>query len=119
MKLVNRTQNSELAGDLEIAETFMSRSIGLLGRANLPTGHALWIQGSRLVSCNSIHTMFMRFAIDAVFVDQKLIVRKVCHNLGPWRMTWPVVGANSVFELPAGTLNRGKTQIGDQLHVGD
>jgi uncharacterized membrane protein (UPF0127 family) len=120
MKLLNQTQNNaELARDLRVARTFWERSKGLLGRASLPQGEALWIQGTEFVGCNSIHTMFMRFAIDAVFVDRDLKVKKVYRELGPWKMTWPASGAHSVFEFPAGALKEAPVAVGDQLHVGD
>jgi uncharacterized membrane protein (UPF0127 family) len=120
MKLRNKTQNdSEIACDLRVARTFLERSTGLLGRAHLPVGEALWIQGTKYLGCNSIHTLFMRFAIDAVFVDRDLKVKKVYRGLGPWKLTWPVSGAHSVFELPAGTLKQAPVAVGDQLHVGD
>jgi uncharacterized membrane protein (UPF0127 family) len=118
-RLYNQTAKSELASRVELAVTFFERTRGLLGRSQLPDGQALWIQGTPLVSCNSIHTLFMRFAIDAVFVDRNLIVKKVYRDLAPWRMTWPAAGAYSVFELPAGTLQRAPVNTGDQMHVGD
>lgn len=118
-RLLNQTRDTEVAGHVEIADSFWSRSRGLLGRDSLAEGHALWIQGTRLVACNSIHTWFMRFAIDAVFVDRDLRVRKIYRDLGPWRVTIPASGAFSVFELPAGALAGQTIEVGDQLHVGD
>lgn len=118
-RLFNQTRKTEVASHVEVAESFWSRTKGLLGRDSLPEGRALWILGSRFVACNSIHTWFMRFAIDAVFVDRDLRVRKIYRGLGPWRMTLPAAGAVSVFELPGGTLDRQTVEIGDQLHVGD
>jgi uncharacterized protein len=119
LKLVNKSRNVELARQVSVARTFWSRTKGLLGRPGLPRGSALWIQGSRLVACNSIHTLFMRFRIDAVFVDRDLRVKAVYRDLGPWRMTWPASGAHSVFEFAAGTLDEAPVEIGDQLHVGN
>lgn len=114
MKLLNVSRNKEIAHSVRVANTFYSRAKGLLGERGLAEGSTLWIQ-----SGNSIHTWFMRFAIDAIFVDRKLIVRGVYRNLGPWRITWPVWKASSVFELPAGTLDKTHVEIGDQLYVGD
>lgn len=118
-KLFNKSKNTEIAQSVRVADSFFSRAKGLLGERELPSGRALWIKGSRLVDCNSIHTWFMRFAIDAVFVDKGLVVRAVYQDLRPWRMTWPVMGAQSVFELPAGTLRKAPVEIGDQLYVGN
>jgi len=120
LQLLNRTKNSiQVASEVELATSFVCRSVGLLGRAKLPQGNALWIQGTKFIACNSIHTFFMRFAIDVLFVDRELKVKKVYRNLVPWRMTWPVNSAFSVFELPAGTLQSISVEVGDQLHVGD
>lgn len=119
MRLENKTRAIEVASDVRVAKSFWQRAKGLLGEKSMPEGSALWIQGSDLVGCNSIHTFFMRFAIDVIFVDRDLKVTKVYRNLGPWRMTWPALGAHSVFELPAGSLSRHQVEVGDQLYVGD
>lgn len=118
LKLTNRTRQADIAQDVRLARSFWQRTKGLLGRASLPPGEALWIQGTELIGCNSIHTLFMRFAIDAIFVDRDLVVKKIYRDLGPWRMTMPAAGAHSVFELPAGTLQASTVDIGDKLHVG-
>jgi uncharacterized membrane protein (UPF0127 family) len=118
-RLINKTRGVEIAHTIHTAASFAERAKGLLGENHLPQGTGLWIKGTRLVACNSIHTFFMRFAIDAVFVDDNLIVRSRYFNLGPWRITWPTANATSVFELPAGTLKEKPTEIGDQLYVGD
>jgi uncharacterized membrane protein (UPF0127 family) len=116
--LHNRTSSQVIAENLRIADSMLARAKGLLGEKSLPEGHTLWIKAG-FAPCNSIHTWFMRFAIDAIFVDRKLVVKAVYQNLRPWRMTMPALGADSVFELPAGTLARHPVAIGDQLHVGD
>lgn len=90
-----------------------SRMKGLLGRTHLAKEHALW-----LAPGNSIHTFFMKFPIDVVFVDRHLRVKKVYQQVQPGRLIWPVLGASSVFELAAGVANPDKISVGDQLHVG-
>ena len=117
LKLVNSSKNLEIAASVRVAAGFFERAKGLLGKSGLERGTALWIQGSRLVGCNSVHTWFMRFAIDVVFVDKRMVVKRVYRDLGPWRMTLPAYGAVSVFELPAGTLKEKPVDIGDQLNV--
>lgn len=105
----------DFANDLKIADSLLTRTKGLLGRSNLPEGEGLWIK-----RCNSIHTVFMKFPIDAVFVDDDLKVVSVYHALKPWRITRLHLRASSVFELPAGTLEKfGGVNIGDQLLVRD
>ncbi len=113
-RLFNGTRNSEIAARVRVASSFFDRLKGLLGEDRLPDGETLWIE-----RCKSIHTCFMRFPIDVVFVDDRLVVRKVCENVDPWRMTLPALRASSVFEMAAGTLRRKPVEIGDRLHVGD
>ncbi len=105
----------DLASDLRIADTLLTRTKGLLGRTSLPEGEGLWIK-----RCNSIHTVFMKFPIDAVFVDDDLKVISIYHTLKPWRITRLHLKASSVFELPAGTLEKlGGVRVGEQLLVRD
>lgn len=79
------------------ADTPWARMKGLLGRKTLSPEEGLWI-----VPANSVHTCFMRFPIDVVFLDAKGVILKVISPMPPWRMTLPVLGAKSVLELPAG-----------------
>jgi uncharacterized membrane protein (UPF0127 family) len=110
--LTSKTRNLKLFGDLEIATRFFARGKGLLGRSHLGEDQALWIH-----RCNSIHTMFMAFAIDCVFVDRQLRVKSIRENVVPWRLIPPVWGASSVFEMPAGAVKRLGLQVGEELHV--
>lgn len=100
-----------LIKEVEVANSFAERSRGLLGRASLPENQGLWIK-----RCNSIHTWFMRFAIDAVFVDSSLRVVHIYRNLPPWRVTLPRLKATSVIEVAAGTVPP-DLNPGDQLYV--
>jgi uncharacterized protein len=109
---VNVTRGTVLAADLELAGTGESRRKGLLGRASLPTGGGLWI-----TPCESVHTFFMRFAIDLVYLDRKLTVRKVRSSVGPWRLS-ACFRAHSVLELPAGTVEATRTACGDAVEIG-
>ena len=101
-----------LASHVLVANTSWSRVKGLLGRSSLSPSEVLWIK-----PCNSIHTFFMKFSIDVIFVDRKLRVKKVIRNLAPGRMPWPVWSAHTVFEFAAGALGNCKIEEGDQLHV--
>lgn len=111
MQLRNAASQT-LIPHLEVADTLWSRTKGLLGRASLPETHALWIKRT-----NSIHTFFMKFAIDLVFVDSKMIVRKTYRQVAPGRMIFPVWRATSVIELAGGYLDKHPITIGEQLHV--
>lgn len=114
MRLMNVTRNIALSEHVEIADSLQSRIVGLLGREELAHGHTLWIH-----RCWSIHTWFMQFPIDAVFVDKNLKV-VVCHShIAPFsfRSSWPWL-ADSVFEFAAGSVVCPiQVQKGDQLHV--
>lgn len=84
-----------------------------MGRSHLPPDGGLLIH-----DCNGIHMMFMRFPIDAVFVDKKGIVVKTCKRLRPWVGLVPFVWrADKVAELPAGAVDRYGLEVGDQLLV--
>ena len=83
-----------------LAETAFARLRGLLGRSGLSSG-----EGMLLRPASSIHTAFMRFAIDAVFLDRGDRVLKVAAELAPWRMA-ACKGARAVLELPAGEAQR-------------
>ncbi|MGB2875326.1 MAG: DUF192 domain-containing protein [Gaiellaceae bacterium] len=83
-----------------LAETPLARLRGLLGRTGLPSGEGLLLRPAA-----SIHTAFMRFAIDAVFLDRANTVVKVASALRPWR-TSACRGARAVLELPAGEAER-------------
>ncbi len=98
-----------LATHVEIACDSRSRRRGLLGRDRLETGHALVI-----APCGAIHTWFMRFAIDVLFVAKDGRVVKCAHDVKPWRMAVALT-AHAAIETPAGTLRRCGAQPGDRL----
>lgn len=108
----NESRNQMLAERVDVAVRFFERLRGLLGRANLPSGEGLWIE-----NCNSIHTFFMRFPIDAVFLSKDHTVVKTYRRLKPFRLTSVVLGARSVLELPAGTLDHRRVETGDQIRL--
>ncbi len=110
-RLTNATRGNTLATQLEVARTSAERTKGLLGRDSLPPGGGLWI-----VPCESVHTFWMRFPIDLVYVDRAMRVRKVRSSVGPWRVS-ACLRAHSVIELPAGIVHQTGTQPGDQLEI--
>lgn len=109
--VLNATRGTFLATQLEIAHTGAARQKGLLGRQRLLPGEGLWI-----VPCESVHTFFMRFPIDLVYLDRKLQVKKVRHRVRAWRMS-ACLSAHSVLELPAGTALETRTQRGDKIEI--
>src|SRR5438876_966251 len=76
---LTKRDGTVVAQPLEVASNFLARGVGLMGRQRLPENGGLLIHG-----CNGIHMMFMRFPIDAVFVDKKGVVVKTYERLLPW-----------------------------------
>src|SRR3989338_7877456 len=91
----------------QIARSLRERLVGLLGRSVLPEG-----EGLVLLACHSIHTVCMRFAIDAVFVDGRWKVLRICKALPPGRMSPIVWRAKAVVELPANAAQRAPLEAG-------
>lgn len=91
----------------------LARMKGLLFTDRLPEGEGLLIQ-----PCNSIHMIGMRYAIDAVFMDKKGVVVGVLENFAPGRVSSIFFGALSCLELPAGTVEKTGTTIGDWIVSG-
>jgi uncharacterized membrane protein (UPF0127 family) len=114
----NITRTTELAERLEIADRMWDRFMGLMGRPGLESGTGLWLTGT-----NGIHMMFMRFAIDAVFLgrpdetaDGARPVLSLHRGLRTWIGLVPLVrGAAGVLELPIGTIERSRTAVGDRI----
>ena len=96
---------------MDLADTSSKRRVGLLRHERLESGTGLWI-----VPCESVHTFFMKFPIDLVYVDKKRKVRKVRHAVPPWRLS-ACLSAHSILELPAGTAKSTGTQPGDELLI--
>lgn len=111
LRIANLTRQTELASCAELADHGAARNKGLLGRTSLPPGSALWI-----VPCESVHTFFMKFPIDLVYIDRSKRVKKVRGNVGPWRLS-ACLTAHSIIELPAGVIESTKTIAGDQLQI--
>ena len=88
-----------VATNVKLAANPYTRVMGLMFKANMNGMGGLIID-----PCNSIHTMFMRFPIDVLFVSHDNKVIKVKRSLAPWRMTWLYFKARKTIELPSGTL---------------
>ena len=111
-RLYHATSGACLAERLEIANTAWTRLCGLMFRRTLAQGHALWIR-----PCNGVHTFWMRFAIDVIYLDRELRVVRLIENLRPFRLTMPQRTARSVIELPAHTIAQAGIRLGDQLRA--
>ncbi|MGA3333679.1 MAG: DUF192 domain-containing protein [Terracidiphilus sp.] len=111
LRVLNVTRGTVLATRLEAARTGPARRKGLLGREGLLPGEGLWI-----VPCESVHTFFMRFPIDLVYLDRKNCIRKVRSAVGPWRAS-ACLAAHSILELPAGTVRETRTERWDTVEI--
>jgi uncharacterized membrane protein (UPF0127 family) len=96
-----------LADRVALAITRAQRRKGLLGKNGLERGEALWI-----APCRGVHTMWMRFAIDVVALDDEGRVIDCVEDMAPWRLRLPRWGTAGVLELAAGTLSAAGTRIG-------
>jgi uncharacterized membrane protein (UPF0127 family) len=108
--IVNRTRGDALCVG-ELADRPLLRMRGLLGRSGLPAG-----EGMLLTPAPSIHTAFMRFSIDALFLDRELRVIKIVEKLAPWRVA-SKARAHAVLELAAGESARRGVRVGDLLEL--
>jgi len=108
--VVDETTRTVVAERMQRADTFMKRLVGLLGRDGMEEDEALWIS-----PCKGIHTMGMRFPIDAIFLDNGLRVVGLREHVAPWKSTGFIKGAASVLELPAGSIRKTTVSVGHQL----
>lgn len=101
----------EICKQAKVANTFMSRLIGLMFKENMSNFDGLLIS-----QCNSIHTFFMKYSLDLIFLDKDLKVVKVLEDKSPWRMSLMYFSATQVLEVVAGTLD-GRISKGDRLEM--
>lgn len=94
------------------ADTHWSRLRGLLGTpaSEFAQGKGLW-----LVPCRGIHTLAMRYPIDAVYLDHRCVVVHLEQSLAPWRFAPVKLSAATVLEVPANTVAETRTEIGDEI----
>ena len=111
IRVLNVTRNTQLAQNAQLAGDGRHRRKGLLGRECLPDGEGLWI-----VPCEAVHTFWMRFPIDLVYLNRRHQVVKIRTDVRPWRLSGSL-RAHSVLELPAGTIRKSQTMPGDLLSL--
>src|SRR5215468_2261913 len=108
----NKTKETFLSFRVEVKDSVWGRLTGLLGKRSLPPDGGCWI-----VPANAIHTIGMLFSFDLVLMDKNFKVVGLRELVRPFRVTMPNPKAESVLELPAHTIFRSRTQIGDQLVI--
>lgn len=109
MTQIVRLKDEIILKKMQIANTFVSRVIGLMFKKEHPNFDGLLIE-----PCNSIHTCFMRYSIDVVFLNDKNLVIKIIRDIKPWRMTWFYYKATKVLEFPSGMVTL-DIKLGDEL----
>jgi uncharacterized protein len=115
MAKLYKTSNSGaelLLENLETAETFWARGKGLLGRSKMEESQALWIK-----PCNNIHTCFMNFKIDCIFLDSNMEIKEIIKDVVPFRFVGPFWKSTSVIEVQSGFAEIKNLKPGDQLYV--
>lgn len=114
VSLRNRTRDCLLATEVRVANTYLSRLVGLLGKG---PNWAVADRGLWIIPSHGIHTLGMRFAIDVIFLNRNRSVVHTHQNLRPWRVSRVITKARSVLELPPGTIARTQTEVGDQIEI--
>ena len=110
MNVSNPSRSTTLASDCRVATGFWPRARGLLFSGPLVEG-----QGLLLDPCQSVHTVLMGYPIDVLFLDKENRVAHLIHAMPPYRASRFVWRARSVLELPAGTVAKTGTAVGDTL----
>ena len=108
----NQTKETFLARRVMVADSVLSRLIGLLGRRSLQPDSGMWI-----VPANAIHTIGMMFIFDVVLIDKDFKVVGLRERIRPFSVMWPNFRAESVIEVPAHSILESRTEVGDQLLI--
>ena len=96
--------------EIELADNFLKRLRGLMFRRRLEEG-----RGLLLAPCNSVHMLFMRFAIDVIYLDENFCIKKIVRNLTPWLGMSFCFGAWGALELPSGEAQRLNLVVGQEF----
>lgn len=110
MRLLIEENGQVIADNVRTAGSFMARLKGLLGEADFPSG-----SGLHIIPCRSVHTFFMRFSIDVIYLDERNRIVGMEADMKPGRIGNVYKRALSVVELPNGTLYRSKPQLGQTV----
>lgn len=115
MKLLHVSSGEFLATEVEVADSWLSRLLGLMGRESMGEGHALLLR-----RCSSVHTFFMRFPIDVVFLSEAGEVLDLREGVLPARICLAKSpNARDIVELPAGRARAAGLAVGDRLLMTD
>jgi uncharacterized protein len=109
--IINQRNEKVIAHHVIPAYTFWRRLKGLMFRKSLPADYAMHIK-----PCSSIHTFFMKFPLDVLYIDENNQVVKVSRNIPPGKMEKVVKKAQSVIEMPAGSIEEA-IEVGDKIQI--
>ena len=112
LSILNTSKSTVIDQSGAVADTFLSRMIGLLSRKSLSVDEALVI-----TRCNSIHMLFMRFSIDVIFVDKSDCVVGLVERIKPFRLSPIFFQSQYAIEVSEGVIGQTKTAVGDQIEV--
>ena len=110
--VTDETRGTIIGDRIQIADTSLSRMVGLLGKRGVDAGGGLWIKPS-----SGVHTFFMRFTIDVIGLDKNMRVIRLWRNLVPFRITSVSLQLGSVIELSSGRIAECGVQLGDVLRA--
>ncbi|MEM0951168.1 MAG: DUF192 domain-containing protein [Cyanobacteria bacterium P01_H01_bin.74] len=112
VQVTNKNKKTRVAGHVVYAKTFLTRLFGLMGKPYLEENTGLLI-----TPCKEVHSLFMRFSLDVVFLDKENKVVHLKSTMKPWRVSRYVASARSVLELNAGSIQASQIEIGDELAI--
>jgi uncharacterized membrane protein (UPF0127 family) len=112
MRAINRTRNTVLVAQGEVAKSMWARMRGLLGHRPLQDGEGLLLPGEK-----AIHMVGMTFALDVVFLDSLGRVTHVMPNIRPMQFSPFILRAKDVLEMPVGAIARTQTAMGDHIEL--
>jgi len=112
VRVVNTTRATVLGERIGVADSSLSRMVGLLGKSCLAPATGLLIMPSQ-----AVHSIGMRFPIDVLFVDRNWRVIHVQPSLVPYRVSGLHWSARCVLELPVGVIAETCTSVGDELQI--
>lgn len=112
MKIYNSSNNNLIADNVKLANSFITRTLGLIPKTTISEDEGLVIK-----PCCSVHTFFMRFGIDILFVNKRNEIIALYENVNPWRILPIHLTAFYVVELAAGTISTKNIEKGDIISI--
>ena len=112
MKLIKQSTQTSICKELIEARTLLKRLKGFMFDKKIDPSQGLWIK-----KCKSVHTCFMNFNIDLIFINKEKKIVGLVENLHPWKLSPFYWKADSVIEMPKNTINKYQLEVGEQLDV--